>query len=485
MTPERWRRIRSLFEEALEREPGGLDGWLAEHAPDDPALRAEVRSLLDHHTRAGSFLEQPAAESLGHLLATDAGLAPGDVVGTYTIVRELGRGGMGRVYLASDTRLGRPVAIKALARELTGGHGHRERFRREARAAAALSHPGICAVYALEEIDDELFIVSEYLEGETLRAGIARGDRPAPAEMIRTARELASALACAHDAGFAHGDLKPENVMRTVDGRVRILDFGLARVAEVADGERETASGPAPLVGTPAYMSPEQLNGSRVDLRADLFAFGVLMCEYVSGVHPFQAGTALATYGRILEAEPARLTDLVPDVPPALAAAIERCLRKVPAERYASAGDLEADLHRQAAPASARTDSRRWWRIHQFVLVGLYGVAAVLAWQVKEWNGAIPPVWLFVVLERHRDVGHDRVGCRLEEPVIHVWWDPSIARFRPPAATAEGANAGRGSRSGHMRRRAGRKTVRPPAGRAEALPRRPRRHAPSRGPAAR
>ena len=169
----------------------GRRSWAAGQAADDPAVRDEVLSLLDHHERAGAFLSEPIVERVPELLADEAVLLPGTVLGAYTIIRELGRGGMGRVYLASDARLGRQVALKALAPHLTRDPMHRERLRREARAAAGLTHPGICAVYALEETDDDLFIVTELVDGVTLRDEINAGPRPSAAEIVRTAREIA------------------------------------------------------------------------------------------------------------------------------------------------------------------------------------------------------------------------------------------------------------------------------------------------------
>src|SRR5206468_655722 len=167
MTPEQQRRVRDLFEIAIDRDPASVGRWLEQEAADDAAVRAEVLSLVDHHSRAGAFLSQPIVEQAGDLLADETPLAPGTRVGTYTIVRELGRGGMGRVYLASDARLGRTVALKALAPHFVGDTSQRERLRREARLAAGLAHPGICTVYALEEIDRELYIASEFVDGRT------------------------------------------------------------------------------------------------------------------------------------------------------------------------------------------------------------------------------------------------------------------------------------------------------------------------------
>ena len=209
------RRVRDLFEAALDREPADLDAWIAREAADDPIVRDEVLSLLTHHSRAGAFLSQPIAERAPELLADDQPLPPGSRVGAYTIVRELGRGGMGYVYLASDERLGRTVALKALAPHLVRDPSQRERLRREARAAASLTHPGICTVYALEELNGELYIASEFVDGRTLGEEIRTGRAPSSGEVLRTARELADALASAHAKNIVHRDLKPDNVMRT------------------------------------------------------------------------------------------------------------------------------------------------------------------------------------------------------------------------------------------------------------------------------
>jgi serine/threonine-protein kinase len=303
---------------------------------------------------------------------------------------------MGRVYLASDSRLGRQVALKALGPDLTRNPVQRERLRHEARAAAGLTHPGICAVYALEEIDDNLFIAAEFVDGATLREEIASGRRPTAAEIIRTAREIASALAEAHAHGVIHRDLKPENIMRTRDDRVKILDFGLARLESGADA-RAFVTKPGLLIGTPAYMSPEQLNGGLVDIRADVFAFGAVMYEYIAGVHPFAAATELATVARVLESEARPLADRYPQAPAAIVECVERCLRKTPAERYASAAEIVRALDAADAAVGARGGSL-WWRVHQLVIIGLYLIAASMAWQIKQWIETPTTVSLFIAL---------------------------------------------------------------------------------------
>ena len=405
MTPDQQRRARDLFEAVLDRDPADGTRWLEQVAADDTVVRDEVRSLLDHHSRAGAFLSQPLAEAAPHLLEEDTTLEPGTVLGTYTIVREIGRGGMGRVYLASDGRLGRTVALKALPPEWTREARHRERLRREARAAAVLTHPGICTVYALEELDGELYIATEFVEGHTLREEISSGTRPSSETIITTGCELASALASAHAKGITHRDLKPENVMRTRDGRIKILDFGLARI-EPAAGRATSLSAamPGTLTGTPAYMAPEQIEGLQAGPPADVFAFGVLMYEWICGRHPFHAGSALAMMARVLDSTPEPLAERM-DVPMWLSDVIARCLKKPVAERFGSATDL---LHAFDHPAVTPHHTPRrswWWRTHQIAAIVLYTIATAHAWQMKEWVRSPVTVWIFILMGIAASVG--------------------------------------------------------------------------------
>ncbi|HEY6894314.1 MAG TPA: serine/threonine-protein kinase, partial [Rhodanobacteraceae bacterium] len=228
MTSSQQRRVRELFEAAVDRDVADAHAWVGREAADDVAVRDEVWSLLEHHSRAGAFLTESILLTAPELL-DDPPLPSGTQIGAYTIVRELGRGGMGRVYLAQDGRLGRPVALKALAPHLGRDPRQRERLRREARAAATLTHPGICTVYALEEAGDDVYIAAEYIDGHTLRDEIAGDRRPDADTLLRTARELADALASAHSRGIVHRDLKPENVFFTAQGRPLVADLGLAR----------------------------------------------------------------------------------------------------------------------------------------------------------------------------------------------------------------------------------------------------------------
>jgi serine/threonine protein kinase len=403
MTAEQQRRVRDLFEAAIDRDCEGIRSWVAREAADDHAVRDEVLSLLDHHSRAGAFLSHAIVEAVPDLL-TDEALGPDTTIGPYAIVREVGRGGMGRVYLARDERLGRTVALKALAPHLVRDASQRERLKREARAAARLTHPGICTVYALEEIDGDLYIATEFVDGHTLREEVESGRRPSSSEVARTARELAAALASAHKSGLVHRDLKPENIMRTRDGRLKILDFGLARFEpSVSDAPPFSgvvnATQPGTMIGTPAYMTPEQINGGRVDARSDIFAFGVVMYEFACGVHPFDGSTPLAVVARVLESDARPIASRCPDLSPGFAGIIGRCLRKLPADRYGSAAELSAALDAvSVAPAPASGPRTRWWAIHQLAVSALYLGAAILSWVIKQWLETPWTVSLFLAL---------------------------------------------------------------------------------------
>lgn len=359
MDAERWRRINELFHAALEHAPHSRAAFLDTACTGDAALRDEVESLLRLHTET-SVLDRPAEEADPDLLRRDEDNALiGRQLGPYEVTSLLGRGGMGVVYLGFDTRLQRPVAIKALPVAFTSDDRLRARLRREAMAAAALSHPGVATVFALEEFEGDLYLVHEYVPGRTLRATMQAREGGMPVEEIVTiALDIARALAAAHAHGIIHRDLKPENVMHTPGGGIKVVDFGLARF-EQGDGlpghERLTRPGVAP--GTPGYMAPEMLRDDPVDARADQFSFGVLLYELVAGRHPFEGTDDLTTVARILDTEP---TALDPPRPPiALEGVITTCLAKWPRDRYqttdalvtALEGVLDAIGRRAASPA--------------------------------------------------------------------------------------------------------------------------------------
>jgi hypothetical protein len=324
-------------------------------------LAREAAALLLAHEVSEGFLETPVQVDPADIAGTEepAGRAR---YGPYEIEFEIGRGGMGIVYCARDGRLGRRVALKALPPLQDGDAALRERLRREARAAATISHPAVATVYALEEIDGRLFIASEYIEGHTLRSEIERGPLdPARAAMI--AADIARALCAAHDVGVVHRDLKPENVLITSGGAVKVVDFGIA----YADGgTRLTRPGNA--VGTPAYMPPEQLIGGTTDVRADIYALGVVFTEMLTGQHPLSVGRRA--------------------MPVSASVIAWRCIQADPNDRYQSARDLLDALEREilspqdphAHELSAGLSSRWWWEFHQAIVAMVYSVMVWPAW---------------------------------------------------------------------------------------------------------
>ena len=390
MTSQQWRTVRDLFEVAVDLPSSDVEAWLASQQADVD-VREEVRALLATHARAGAFLDEPLATRVPGLVADEGRFAPGDRVGRYVVQRELGRGGMGRVYLATDTRLGRDVALKVLAPHLVRDEAQRERLRREARAAAALTHPGVCTIYELEERGADVIVVSEFVPGDTLRADIDRAERPSAQDVDQLTRALASALAAAHARGITHRDLKPENIMRAPGGALKVLDFGLALMDdEVARPETPRVTTPGMLVGTPAYMAPEQLNSGPVGPATDLFALGLVIYEYATGRHPFDAPTPLARIARTIEGDHEPLVRLRADLPGALVAMVEQCLRKRPHERPASAAAVLAGLDRAGEALASATASLApavvWWRTHLRVVLALYVVAAGASWTAAQWE---------------------------------------------------------------------------------------------------
>jgi serine/threonine protein kinase/Tol biopolymer transport system component len=276
-------------------------------------------------------------------------LKRGDTVGAYEIVGPIGAGGMGEVYRARDPRLGRDVALKFLADRLAGDPDRTARFEREARSLAALSHHGIVGIYAIESHAERLVIVMEYVDGRTLDEIVGRGGLPID-RLLHIAVQISGAVAAAHRQGIVHRDLKPSNVMVQDPDRVKVLDFGLAKLSAQATQEAETMpaanviTGEGKIVGTVSYMSPEQAEGKTVDERSDIFSLGVLLYEMASGQRPFKGDTSLSVLSAILRDTPKPLSDINPKVPREVARVVRRCLAKNPDDRYQSAADLRSDL---------------------------------------------------------------------------------------------------------------------------------------------
>jgi len=394
-----WRRVGALFDEALELDAAGRERLLARAAETDPGLAVEVRELLRAHDTSAGFLEHPAWAVAPELLAESADAAlTGTRVGPYDIREEVGRGGMGVVYAARDERLGRTVALKVLPRAVSRDAHARERLAREARAAAALSHPSIATVYALEEIDGEMYLASELVRGVTLRSTLA-GGRLSGSRVLEILLQLAEALDTAHRHGIVHRDLKPDNVIVTADGRVKIVDFGIARTLTPPEGVHPlTRTGMA--IGTPGYMAPEQLRGDAVDARADVFAFGVIAYELATGEHPFGGSDAASLVERLVAERPPMSQALQP---PALDAIVRRCLRGDREGRYTSGAEL-LDALRGVTDGAPGTGSRPlfvrsawWWKFHQ-VAVAAITITNTVTIGFRKAPLGVSGKWVFLVI---------------------------------------------------------------------------------------
>ena len=351
MTPERYKQIGKLYHTALEVDANKRAAFLESACAGDAELRREVESLIASHEKAGDFIADPALAVAAELLADEAADAlTGKTIAHYRVLSLIGAGGMGRVYLAEDTALGRRVALKLLPEYLTHNQEHVQRFRQEARAASALNHPNILTVYEIGQVDGAEFMATEYVEGETLRARMAR-TRMTISEVLDVAIQIASALAAAHEAGIVHRDIKPENIMLRKRGLAKILDFGLAKLAEprafAADAEPTLAqvkTTPGLIMGTVNYMSPEQARGGEVDERTDIFSLGAVVYEMITGRGPFDSATPTDVISLLLQKEPVPLVRLAPEVPAELARIVTKALRKEREERYQVVQDLLLDL---------------------------------------------------------------------------------------------------------------------------------------------
>ena len=354
MTPERWQQVKEIFNSALEREQSQRSAFLAEACRGDEYLRSEVESLLSSHERDGQFIDAPAFELAADLIGDkQSTMASGQILGSYRILSILGRGGMGEVYLAEDTRLGRKVALKFLPSSLAADQDRLRRFEREARAASALNHPNILTIYEIGSADSRQFIATEYVDGETLRQRIVHS-RLSVTEALEIAIQAASALAAAHQAGIVHRDIKPENIMLRRDGYVKVVDFGLAKLAQTTnipiDTSQPTAlqtdTGTGMVMGTTTYMSPEQARGLTVDARSDIWSLGVVIYEMVAARPPFEGDTRSDILVSILDREPVSLINVSSAVPEPLEWIVAKALTKERDDRYQTAREILSDLRR-------------------------------------------------------------------------------------------------------------------------------------------
>lgn len=387
--PDRWDQISQIFEAAIAIEPKERPSYVKAQCGDDESLRQEVEALIDSHQKAESeqFINSPAVERAAPMLASEeseaeerkSGLEEGQQLSHYLVIKKLGAGGMGEIYLAKDTSLDRTVALKILPADVASDKGRMQRFKQEARIASTLNQPNILTVFAFGEAGSLHFIATEYVDGETLRQHMSDKQMKL-LEIIDIAIQVVAALDAAHEANIVHRDIKPENIMiRRRDQIVKVLDFGLAKLTErttsTLDSEAATAalamSMPGSVLGTISYMSPEQAQGLRVDQRTDIWSAGIVIYEMVAGYAPFKGVTKSHTVVDILEKEPPALTQAaqVP-IPLELERIINKALAKNVDERYQSAKDmlidlrnlrkrldLDAELERSAPPA-ARSISR-------------------------------------------------------------------------------------------------------------------------------
>jgi serine/threonine protein kinase len=382
MTPEQWQEIKKVLADALERAPEERSAYL-DQACAEPDLRREVESLIAAHQQGDSDFMEPPTLQVGSLQIGGKPMI-GQKLSHYRILEKIGVGGMGVVYKAEDTELGRFVALKFLPEELARDSRALERFRREARAASALDHPNICVIYEIDEDAGKLFIVMQYLEGQTLRSRI--GGRPLPVSTIlELGGEIADGLEAAHAKGVIHRDIKPDNIFVTSRGNAKILDFGLAKLVDPR-GAAGTLTNPGWAVGTVAYMSPEQVRGEELDPRSDLFSFGLVLYEMATGRQAFSGNTMGVVHDAILHRDPVPVGRINPEIPEQLEVVINKTLEKDRGMRCQSAAEVRTDLKRlkrdwesgrssttKAATVGAR---RRKWGLTAAALVVLLLAAA-------------------------------------------------------------------------------------------------------------
>ncbi|MBL8190675.1 MAG: AAA-like domain-containing protein [Acidobacteria bacterium] len=356
MNSDRWKRVNEIYYAALELNTPERGVFLDTHCANDQALRAEISSLLASNDEAGDFMNPSALELAAQTVAAESAQPQiGERIGHYKIVSPLGAGGMGEIYLAEDTRLNRKVALKLLPHQFTRDADRVRRFKQEARAASALNHPHIVTIFEIGEERGWHYIVTEFIDGQTLRQRLAATPIKLP-ELAEIITQVASALAAAHEAGIVHRDIKPENIMVRRDGYVKVLDFGIAKLTEQFGVDRPTRTDsfaslneavntdPGHVMGTAHYISPDQLLGLELDGRSDVFSLGVVLYELLTGRLPFDGTTPSAVIASILCDDPLPLARFSRAIPAELERIVEKALRKDREERYQVIKDFALDL---------------------------------------------------------------------------------------------------------------------------------------------
>jgi serine/threonine protein kinase len=421
MSPDRLKEVEEIFHAVLEIPPPERLAFLRRSCGNDLELLAEVQSLLSYEDNVDSLIDAAPKSLVVEVFGDENG---SDLIGKrinqYQIEKKLGEGGMGIVYLATDTRLERKVALKLLADEFARDKTRRNRFFQEAKSASALNHPNILTVHEIGEFEGTHFIVTEFIVGRTLKEFLA-DEKPTLQAVLDLASQITSALSAAHEAGIIHRDIKPDNIMVRPDGIVKVLDFGIAKLiesgrAQVVEKEGETRLNPATLpgmiIGTPQYMSPEQARGLKIDLRSDVFSMGVLLYEMIAGKPPFSGTTKMDIIGSILKDEPRPLKDFQPQISPNLEHIVSKALRKDRERRYQHIRDLLIDLndfkrtlefdtnllvhqtHSVQAATTLNTTSnvvtqRRFSLVHAFAFLFVAGAVIGGAWWTRPKPSAV------------------------------------------------------------------------------------------------
>jgi serine/threonine protein kinase len=429
MKAERWQKIERLYNSALELEPERREAFLKQACAGDESVRQEVRRLLELQSRAEDFIESPAIEKLAHGIAVDSSSTNGSLsiigksIGRYRVVKQLGIGGMGEVYQAKDQKLGRDVAIKLLPKEFTQDSERISRFRREAKLLASLNHPNIAAIHELEESDETHFLVLELVGGETLADQLKNGPIPVE-ESLKLALQIAKALEAAHEKGVIHRDLKPANIKVTLEGMVKVLDFGLAKTISSHQGEVTLQNSPTlsmastqkgVILGTAAYMSPEQARGRPVDKRTDIWAFGCVLYEMLTGQAAFSGKDVTDILAAVIRAEP-QWANLPANLHWRLREVLERCLKKESKDRYHDIADARLDIQKvltdpsgvfgqSVTIAEPRIRLRQMlpWLASTLVLTAI--IVGVIIWNLKP----TPPAELHQVVRFDYELPEDQL----------------------------------------------------------------------------